>query len=501
MIATILLSSVFSGPWLSLALPSTSPVRPTSFEWRTDDELEARLEAAGDDVAKLFDIAAAYEKEGAEETALEIYGRILKIDPEHEGAHKGLRHHQYDGRWFETYTALSKHRREEARRMLEEHGKVRLGDEWVPQADLPFLRMGWVQDGEAWVSPTEAARREREAELVAEGWQQQDLVWVHPDDFEPWRAGKWKCGDDWLDNDPANAYHADLAQPWKVPGEHFVTISTCDREGVNWAVWHADQAYADLVRIFGVEPEEKPQIVVLRDIAQYNEFAAGNPGAGRNQTEADGFSSLHYSYFAESWFDTSVSPPEYLGAGVSYWARGDEGLAPFGLHAIRHAAAQSFVEAIDPSWMTISQVVANGGGVVPTNAFWKEKRVPRWLRYGAASYVERYFVDGSVGEDGNPLWAREWALSNLEQKGGLGDLEDVFAFGLSLTDLEASTLLIHQAGLVVAYMLDGEDKAVTATHAAWREALSSGEGLDEATEALEKALAKSQKKIAKFGGV
>ena len=46
---------------------------------------------------------------------------------------------------------------------------------------------------------------------------------------------------------------------------------------------------------------------------------------------------------------------QFRGAGVCYWDTLTESLAPYGQHAVRHAAAQSYVEAIDPSWNAVSQ--------------------------------------------------------------------------------------------------------------------------------------------------
>ena len=71
----------------------------------------------------------------------------------------------YDDKWFESYAALSKYKREEAQRMLDEHGLVRHGDDWVPEVDLPYLRMGWVKQGERWMSQRKIDAEAREKEL------------------------------------------------------------------------------------------------------------------------------------------------------------------------------------------------------------------------------------------------------------------------------------------------------------------------------------------------
>src|SRR5689334_10049461 len=137
-------------------------------------------------------------------------------------------------------------------------------------------------------------------------------------------------------------------------------------------------------------PKHKPYFVVLNSLAQYNQAAGGQPPVFQ---ESEGFSSLHGAYFADQTIDGSQKPPQYAGTGVSFWDRKDAKLKEWGPYWLRWAAGQSFVDAIDPSWSFIGDVIlsASGGGPRPeAPEFWNEKKIPRWLRYGAASYVERY---------------------------------------------------------------------------------------------------------------
>lgn len=487
---------------LAFALRVASPLIDvagwTSLPLATTQDLELR--AAAKDAGKLAALAAARSAKGDEEGAAAAWKAVLEVDPANEAAHKALRHHRYDGKWFETYAALSTYQREEARRMRDEKGLVRLGDAWVPERDLPFLRMGWqrAEDG-AWLRPGDAERLAREAAFRAEGREQQDIVWVHPDEFDEWRAGKWKCGDAWLSTEEADAWHASLDRPWQVPGEHFLVTSTAPRETVLWAAWHADRTQADLVRIFGLVPPARPEVVVLRTLDQYNTFAGGD-GVSRQPTEQTGHSSIHFAFFAESWFETATTPPSWRGAGVAYWDAADPELAPFGLHAVRHAAALAYVDAIDPSWTTVAATIAGEHALLPVADFWSEKKIPAWLRLGAASYVERFFVDREVVEGGDPLWARAWAIANLARQGGLEPLDRVFACELDTADPATSARRIAQAGLVVAFVLDGPCGQVVDAHADWKEALADGGDLAQATGALVAAITANEAKLRAFAG-
>lgn len=461
------------------------------------DEVGQKIAEAGADVAKLLELAKQYQTAENDDAARAVFKRILDVDPNHEEAHKGLRHHLYDGKWFESYAELSKYRREETARMKEK-GLVRVNDQWVPEADAPYLKMGWVKEGETWVHPVKQARAKEEAEKTAAGWKRQlDLVWAAPEEQARWEEGLWKCGDQWLTKDEANQFHAELGKWWTVPGEAFLTYSTCDLDTVAWINWYADKTKKDLVRLFGVEPAEKPTLVVLKSNEQYNEFATGSQAAQLPPTEVDGFSSLHFAFFAEIFADVSTNPPEYKGCGVAFWDKANPQLEAWGPFAIRHAAGLSYGEAIDPSWNAVSDFMSGGAGGQPsTQPFWAEKGFPRWLHYGAASYVERFMKNEEDAE--NPWAWRKWAIGELKKAASFDSFDKIFAFQLTLDDIPSSTRLIHQAGLVTAFVLDGECKSVVSAHEALKDCLRSNQGVREAAQELEEVIRKHEQEFMSF---
>jgi hypothetical protein len=477
-----------------------------------ESDAAARIAAAGNDVDKLMELGKALADEGKRDDSKTAYNKVLELQPDHEAAHKALRHHFYDNQWFESYAALSKYRREEAAAM-EAKGLKKWKDEWVPIADIPFLNMNWEKgaDGE-WFNPVDVARAEQVAKWKEAGYEfrADDSTWVAPGDFDKWKEKLFQCGEEWLDLDKANEFHAQIGQWWKLEGEYFSTWTTCAWDGGNWARWYADKTYPDLVRIFGVQPAKKPHFVVLNSLDQYNKFAGGDQALQLPAAESEGFSSLHGAFFADVLFDPTVQPFQYVGCGVAYWDRGDDTLRAWGPYWLRFAAAQSYCEAIDPSWNAVGETIAGalsgGGGQPNSGAFWAEKRIPRWLRYGASSYVERYAKNPEAQDGGNPWDNREFAFGQVKAGGGLRKLEDVFAFGLDLADLEGSTRLYHEAGLVVAFLLDGAegDGELKARHGAFKQALKSGkkdEALSAAIEGLQAALAQREDDIKAFAGL
>jgi hypothetical protein len=122
-------------------------------------------------------------------------------------------------------------------------------------------------------------------------------------------------------------------------------------------------------------------------------------------------------------------------------------------------------------------------------AFWNEKKLPRWLHYGIASYCERYAKDPQAGEGGDPWAFRAWAIQNLRAGGELQPLEQIFAMNLDPNDPAGSVRRIHEAGLLVSFVLDGGCEPVSAAHEALKQALAAGEDTAEQVQTLQQALA------------
>lgn len=499
MIATLLLSALI---W-----PASAPAHPveTAAATLVRSDVEARIAAAGTDIAKLHALAEHYEEAKDRNAAKQVHLRVIELDTDNEVSRAALRHQFYDGRWFESFVELAKYKREEDERMAKE-GLVRFGDGWAPVADLPYLGLGWVRNtaGE-WEDPVLVAEDKQVEAWQAAGYQfrADDNSWIAPEDFEHWTNLEWKCGDQWVSLEKANEYHSDITRMWQIAGEHFITWTTCDWETGNIARWHADQTAAHLMRVFGTAPQRKPHFVVLPDLEAYNNAAGGVPAIF---PDTEGYSSLQGSYFADGCFDQGSDPIRYLGCGVSYFDRSDEKLAEWGPLWIRWAAAQSYIDAIDPSWLTIGPWVhTKGAGDARQYGveFWAEKRIPRWLRYGAATYVERFIPDPLYPPEADQVWdLRSEAIADLKEAGGLRKLQDVFAFGLSLDDISGSARLYQEAGLIVAFMLDGapDDGQLRALHSAFRRMLANGsdEQLAAVVRDLEAALLEREPAIRAF---
>jgi len=352
---------------------------------------------------------------------------------------------------------------------------------------------------------------EQEQARLAEGWRRQDFEWIPPDEVANLDQGLWKCGGEWMSLERANAYHARLDTWWRIPGEHTVLYTTLSRHDAETALAGIEDAHADLVRLFGVEPPAKPLVVALDSREQYLAFTGGDVEKGEPGRSFFGLHLLHGAYYADNWFDEAGRS---MRAGVAYWAIGDAKEGSFGTLWIRHALGQAFAEGLDASPEALaerSELLAKDRDVGFDWAlrFWEEKVLPDWLRQGAAVYVERYYVDDVAAADGDPLWARKWSVQNIESRGGFEGVGRVVSGRLRIDQPEESAKWINQCGLLVAFLLDGEDKTVTKAHGKVIDALAkfakdpdkSRKGLEKAVEGLEKALEKQEKKLREFAGL
>lgn len=456
-------------------------------------EYERRKEEASQDAGALWELYLWCNANAMEKEARACLRTIIKLEPNHGEARELLGHIQYDGRWFTSEKLLEKYKREEEDRVAKEKGLVQYEDRWVAPEDVPFLKQGLIRDDDGrWVNA-------EEQEKLKAGWRRQDLEWVSPEEAANLEKGLWKCGERWLELAEANQFHSQLDHWWIIPKEHFLLYTTCDREVAMKALEVMERAHREVVRTFGLTPEIPLPVVLLRDSVQYNLFAGGSEGA-RQPTELRALSSIHHAYFADAWFDEATG--RFRAAGVGCWDASTESGNSFGPHAVRHAAAQSFVEAIDPSPKTVAKG-EKSRGFEETDAaeFWGEKKLPEWLRYGAASYAERYFVDQFVKTGGDPLWARAWSIQNIASRGGLRPLDQVFQTKLTVNDREGSEKLLNERGLIMAFMLDGNCAPVTAAHADLKEALRTGKDLPKAVEKLEKAIEKHETELRQFAGL
>jgi hypothetical protein len=123
-----------------------------------------------------------------------------------------------------------------------------------------------------------------------------------------------------------------------------------------------------------------------------------------------------------------------------------------------------------------------------------------WFRYGAAAYAERYLPNTTVAAGGNPNESREWSVTNITNKGGLDPLDRIFKFEIDV-DNPNSPKLINEAGLMVAFALDGKCVEVQAKLGALKDAIKNNKEIPKAAQALAEEIKKNEAKLRAFAAL
>lgn len=471
---------------------------PTSLQQppQSDPEFDKRRTAAGNDVDKLWDVYKWCKEQKKDEKGRSVLRQILKIDPNHEDANLALGYVKYEGKWFPSQKKVDDYKKEQEAKQNKADGLVEYKGQRVPPADVPFLEKGMVKDDTGkWVDGEEYQKKK-------DGWIRQDLTWVDPKEKENIDKGLWKCGDKWLSLEEANKFHSEPGEWWRIPTDHYRLYTTCDRAlAMDKIKVQLDRAWDDLQKIYQVEPPTPPIVVVLRDDRQYNAYAGGDEEAGVQPTDTRGIASEHYAYFSEIAPDANGLP---MLAGVGYWDASADAGDRWGTCSVRSALGLSYADAIDPSTSTVEKAKKKKAfekGYV--DQYYEEKRLPEWFRQGAATYVERYYVDIYVGRDGDNAWTRKWSVTNIVNKGGLRSLKQI-------TDPKADykagdvSKLMNEMGLVMAFVVDGKCAPVTEKLKAVQEALKANKDKKElhaAAQALADEVLKHETDLRKFAGI
>ncbi|MFT4709609.1 MAG: hypothetical protein ACI8Q9_000732 [Planctomycetota bacterium] len=454
------------------------------------EEFEKRMLEAGDDVEKLWQVHNYCVTYNLSSEDRKVLRAIIKLDPDHKQAREASGHIYFDDQWFKSEKKYLSHKAKLEAAEAKAAGLVKYKGEWVHPDDVEKLKAGLrkTEDGQ-WLS-------EEEFERISKGYVLHDLMWISPEEVVEADAGKFKCGEDWLDLEQANKYHKLTDRFWKIPSydNRFHIFATTDREVALKALDQASETIPDIVRILGKVPSEPVVFGLLRTAKQYGSYAAGDSAFNVPATELRGLSSIHGAYFAEVWF---TEDSDHMGAGVAYWDASSDSGNMFGKLFARHAAALSIVEALDPSPKVMERTKKTRDFDI--EAFLDEKKLPDWLRFGTASYCERYYLDKARNAD--PIALRKWSVSNIKSRGAFDSLSTIFKMKLTVDDPDQSGKLLNEAGLVVAFLIDGDNAEVKAKHAAFKIAFRNGGSIEKETRALEAALLDAEADLRKFGDV
>jgi hypothetical protein len=483
----LLLSSIPAvAPAASGLVESADPVGAVA---PAQDEFNDKMKAAGDDPKLLWELYGwTQEDKKREKYAKRVLLKLVKLEPDHAEARAALGHIRYEDQWFESDKELEAHKKKRAKEL----GLVDWKGEWVEPADLPFLRKGLIKDRLGrWIDP-EVQKK------LDEGWVQQDLVWVAPDDKGKIAEGLWKCGDKWLSLADADEFHSYLGAPWIIPEGKAIVWSFAPRAIASKALEIVNKAYFDVSKATGVTSELQVPFALARDQEQFLKLCDGDESFDHPLLEPRALSSQMRAAFLDLWFDFDAGV--YRGMGATFWDPAVEHADNYAIHDVRMAYGLSWMEAIDPATKAIDEVLADKQKRVEQRFALDRingRKLPEWIHWGVASYASRWFVDTSVGQGGNPQWAPQWSAENIKNKGGLDPLGTILDCQLRADDENASKL-VNEVGLLVAFCVDGKNVEASQAWNAVFTALKGGGDVESSLTALRKFLLQSESAIRAF---
>lgn len=455
------------------------------------------LQEAGHDVDALRGALQASPPDVRERWGAIALRRIVRLAPEDQAAREALGHVRGDTQWFTSQAALERSQARQDPARAEERGLIQHKDVWLHRELRPLASRGWEQDRETgqWLTIADKKR-------LASGWARQDLEWIEPEQAHRRDAGEWRIDGEWLSLEEADRRHARLDAMWCLPSAEIELHSSVDRTTSLRAQSEMIQALSDLERVYGAEPPLPLRVALVHDEEQYDRLAFGAPDGRRLPAHVGRLHVIHSSFFAESWFERVDGKLEFRGMGVGLWDRHVPHGDLYGRHSARLACGLSYAEALDPSPKAVRRALGEGQSSPKYYAAYQsEKALPSWLRYGGAVYAERYFEDPAVAADGDPWWTRAWSLENLQGRGGLRPLSEVLAFPLDPDERDDGFKLLLEAGLVVAFVLDGGVVEVEEAHAAFRTAMAAGRSPVRSVKQLEQALLGHEAELRTFAGL
>jgi len=484
-IALLLLLSLSTTPPAEVAepLPVASPAPLVLVQ----DDFNDQMKAAGDDAEKLWALYQwTQEDKKRSKYAKRVLIKLLKVDPEHAEGHAALGHTRFDDQWFETDRELETYKKKRALEL----GLVDWKGEWVEPDDLPYLRKGLQKDSRGlWFDP-EVKKK------LAEGWVQQDLVWIAPDEKANVEKGLWKCGTKWLSLEEADEFHSYLGEPWIIPDGKAVAHSFASRATAQRALAIANQAYFDVSKATGTNSDLPVPFALTRDQEQFLKFCDGDEEYDHPMLEPRALSTQLRATYADLWFD--FENKRYLGMGATFWDPAVEHADKYAINDVRMAYGLSFMETLDPATKAIDEVFARKE-VEPRFVLDRinGRQLPEWIHFGVAAYTSRWFIDTSVGQGGNPNWAPQWSATNIRSQGNLDPLNTILEFQIA-ADNTNTNKLVNEAGLLVAFCVDGKDVAVTQKWNAVFDALRKGGDVQSAVGELRKTFLKSEDALRAF---
>lgn len=416
-------------------------------------ELRTREKVAKNDPEQIFEVGKWAKEKSLTAEAKRLFEKVLKLDPEHTGAHRALGFELFDGKWIPANEAEAARKRKIAEEFSAK-GFVQIDGVWIAPEQVEDAKKGLFHHEDEVVS------RGEKVALMEGSLRHPQLGTLYAAEFkDKVDAGYYQIGETkWVDLKEADAFHSDPSHPWMVRAAYATLLSTLPLEKLLELKLQADMGQEAVQPLFGgriAPPDRRPAIIIARTQSEYQNYG---------QDLGDG-SDVAGAFVIRPEARLQLPYQKEVRAAVC------DNEKNWGPRYVRHAAAIAYAQAI-----------ADADGI----------ELPLWLVHGLGSYTSRFNNDADAG----------WLGKAHIQRGGVGNISS-FLSGFRLdADLDPDRIPynLFQSGLLVAYATRGGNPAVTEAMQRVTEALSGKGGAKAAIAKLEQALVSAQQGIESYLG-
>lgn len=434
---------------LALAAPIPAQAKGGGTQGQFITELKKKEEAAKNDPKALLECASYAKRHGLTKDQDRILAKVLKLDPENEGAHKALGFVKYKGAW------LPKAKAEAAEKADTEAEMKAKGLEWV---DGVWLPKDQVEDAKKGIFKFEneiVTKEELRALQAGKVRHPRTGELIEKADLEK-AAKQFPLGDGkWGDEAEANKYHSDVARPWAVRSAYCTIFGNAALSEIEAIKGPVNEAYETAKRLFGgrePKPAHRPAIYLASGTEDYKEMGTRIGDEGSSYGAFLSAAEVEFPGIAAGRYAVLNSEKDW----TPYYARHAMGLA--------YAAAMS----------------ADSGA-----------EFPLWLIRGVGGYAERFYTDAVAAHFGR---------GHLEKGGVIGMNSFLKNFAIN-AELDARSIgaNIYQAALVLDFAERGGEKASKAAFQAFVAAFEKGgKDVEKAIKDLEKAVTGKDKELREY---
>lgn len=439
-------------PLILLSLLVLAPLAPAQTRQQLKKQLQSMVSKAKKDTTLLFEAANFAKDNNFTADYKRLIKQILRIDKDHAGANTAMGRVKFEDKWI----SQADYKKQLAAKLEAEFkaaGKVKVKGVWVDKEKVEDAKKGvfhhdghLVNNWEMRQFQAGKVRHPRTGSFIDAN----DLKKAKDEDLIPLPDGRW------VPVKSADSYHSDNKRPWTIRTKYCFLVGTVPLAELETLASGIDVSAKSMLRIFGggePPPVSIASIIVAKTTEDYKDIGT-RIGHGRG---------VWGVYIGDPESNESSKELEGSKSRLVVMNHGPTGSRKyFARHAAGLAMCCSFLgDEVDD--------------------------IPAWFVRGVAAYASQHLKPSD-----SKWYAKEYL------KGGIVDLKgwfDDFKISIDIS-AEAVDANICQAGLLIAFCLNGGDKQATDALAEVTEACKrGGKVVVAAVEKLQKVLARRQKEL------